>query len=259
MEDEITKVTTSKQGRCYKVFKMKEVVMGPKSVQQEAQEVKDPSNGDIVVSNSEIKKVTLKYYLDTLKDNEPREEFRDLKKRKGELLKELLDDKDEGSFSVKDEDFWSTIAQFRKKNKQSYDFLVLAGDKFQSAIFKLVKRILDYEEIPQMFFKTTLVQLYKGKGSRLELGHSRFLHMKHWLARICEALVVQGDMSEKIFNSSTMYQIGGQPGQRTQFHLFSVKSIMAIRSKEDRGVVLTVADIRKFFDKESLTDACITL
>ena len=47
--------------------------------------------------------------------------------------------------------------------------------------------------------------------------------------------------------------------KRTQFHLLSVKSIMAFRTKEDNGVVLTVGNIKKFCYKESLPDACITL
>ena len=67
MEAEILKVKAMKQGRATKVFKMREVISGSKKAGKEAHAIIDPETEEIVVSNSAIKKVTLKYCLDVLK------------------------------------------------------------------------------------------------------------------------------------------------------------------------------------------------
>ena len=56
MEAEILKVTSSKLGRCGQVFKMREVVAGPKKGGQEAQAVIDSRSGELVVAGSEIRR-----------------------------------------------------------------------------------------------------------------------------------------------------------------------------------------------------------
>ena len=128
------------------------------------------------------------------------------------------------------------------------------------AIKKLCQRFIKTEEFPESFNVTTLVQLPKS-GSQLLLENSRFIHLKEWLPRICEALAVR-EMKEAIFEAGTKYQIGGCPGQRTQFHLFVIKSLIALRLQpggRKAGTILTVADIMKFFDKQSLVDAMDSL
>ena len=66
-------------------------------------------------------------------------------------------------------------------------------------------------------------------------------------------------MKEDILAASSKFQIGGQPGMRTSFHLFVLKSMIGIREKSDKGGIITVADIEKFFDKECLIDCMLTL
>ena len=62
-------------------------------------------------------------------------------------------------------------------------------------------------------------------------------------------------MKDPIFAAGTKYQIGGCPGQRTQFHIFVIKSLIALRLLGGVGILLTLLDIVKFFDKQSLVDA----
>ena len=99
-----------------------------------------------------------------------------------------------------------------------YNFIVNTGLRFRIAIYKLCKRFIMNEEFPRSFDITTLIQIPK-KGSQLNLDNSRFIHMKQWMPRLCEALTV-AKMKEDILNAGTKFQIGGCPGQRTQFHLF---------------------------------------
>ena len=56
IEDAINKIKYEKHGRVTNVFKMRELVAGPKKQQQEAHAVKDPKTGKTVVSSEEIKR-----------------------------------------------------------------------------------------------------------------------------------------------------------------------------------------------------------
>ena len=82
--------------------------------------------------------------------------------------------------------------------------------------------------------------------------------MKLWLPRLCEALTVRG-MKDEILAAGTKFQIGGCPGQRTQFHLFVVRSLIALRLEAGEGCIITALDIKKFFDKQNIIDAMHSL
>ena len=66
-------------------------------------------------------------------------------------------------------------------------------------------------------------------------------------------------MREDILKAGSIYQLGGKPGMRTQFHLFTVKSLIAMKLRENDGLVILIADTRKFFEKQSFVDTCVTL
>ena len=85
IDTEIKKVKSLKQGRTGSVFKMRELVRGEKKGKQEAHAVKDNETGEMVISNEEIRRVSLKYCLDVLKNNEPDDELKELVKLKEQV------------------------------------------------------------------------------------------------------------------------------------------------------------------------------
>ena len=241
------------------MFKMRARIGGSKKVAQDAHAIKDPITGELLVATEEIKRATLEYNCNVLKNNEAEEGFEELVKMKEELHDTRMNDKiGKGSFKVTGENFKQVVNKFEEKKKQSYDFIVKAGPEFRHAVFRLCKRIIENEEIPACFELTTLQQIYKGKGSKTDLSNSRFIHLKDWLPRTCDALVV-GGMKSSILSSSTKFQIGGQPGHRSQEHLFSLKSVLALMESRGEGILFQLYDISKFFDHESLRDVLDTL
>ena len=158
---------------------------------------------------------------------------------------------------ITDEDYFLILHKFKSKRSATYDFIIRAGLKFQLSILKLCRRLIENETFPKRFNLTTLIQLPK-KGSAQELENKRFIHIKDWLARLVEALTVQ-QMKTEIFQAGTKFQIGGCPGMRTVFHLFVVKSNIAVKISQGKGVIITLLDLIKFFDKQSLVDACESL
>ena len=186
MKEHISIVKKADNGRATRIFKMKDIVTGNKKAAQEAQAIKNPETNELVVSNSEIKKVTLKYCLKTLENNPPEEKVKELVEFKEELHRlRLSDQSKDKEYEVTEEDFFEIIWKFKSKRSSTYDFIVKAGLKFQLAIHKLCQRLIRQETFPKRFNFTTLIQLPK-KGSAQELENKRFIHIK-----LVEALTVQ--------------------------------------------------------------------
>ena len=66
-------------------------------------------------------------------------------------------------------------------------------------------------------------------------------------------------MKADISSAGTRYQLGECPGMRTVFHLFVVKSNIMMKLRSKQSVIMTFLDLIKFFDKQSLVDACDAL
>ena len=169
-----------------------------------------------------------------------------------------MKDNDEDGFSIDKDDFKDVLEKFKKKKTKAYDFLLKANEDFQDAIYNLCKLFIDAEEFPLKFKLTVLHMTSKKKGSVEMLNNNRFLHMKNYLARLCESLLV-GQMKTQIFKQSTKYQIGGQAGHSIDEHLFSLKSLIRLMELRGEGLYLTLVDIISFFDQEDILDGMETL
>jgi hypothetical protein len=119
--------------------------------------------------------------------------------------------------------------------------------------------MLAEETFPKEFQQTTLHMLFKGgKGNRNILENNRFIHCKEWWPRVTESLVVEDGLKDALIAGSLIYQIGGQPGHRSEELLFVLKSVVAVSREKGKMVVLQSFDISKFFDKELIEDAILT-
>ena len=113
--------------------------------------------------------------------------------------------------------------------------------------------MISEEEFPDYFRDTILHMIWKQKGPAEILKNNRFIHMKPYLPRTCEALVV-GQMKEDILKMSSIYQVGGQPGHSPEELIFVMKSLMGVQEFRGEGLILLLVDIIQFFDKEDIFD-----
>ena len=95
--------------------------------------------------------------------------------------------------------------------------------------------------------------IWKAKGPAEILKNNRFLHLKSYLPRACEALVV-GRMKKDILAASSPYQVGGQPGHSADENIIVIKSLMALTEKTGKGFIFNSVDIVGFFDNEQIID-----
>jgi hypothetical protein len=65
-------------------------------------------------------------------------------------------------------------------------------------------------------------------------------------------------MKWPLIEKSSIYQIGGQPGHRSEEHVFILKSVIAKYRSEGKQIIIQSSDLEKFFDKEMLEDAVLT-
>ena len=258
LEDEILKVKEDTKGRVGRVFAMKKKVGGGKKEAQEPVAIRDPDSNELVVSAEEIKQVTLEYCKKNLTKKEEQEHREKEKEVQEEVHRIRMEEVGDDEFDVDKEEFDKVIKKFRSKQTKAYDFLVKASDEYKSAIFRMCKRFMIREEFPKRMQKTTLHMIWKRKGQQEVMKNNRFIHMKDYLARTCEAMVV-GMIKEKMFEQSTVFQIGGQAGHFIEEHLFSIKSLIGLMEEQGRGVILTLVDIIAFFDRENILDVMDTM
>ena len=69
LEKEINDIKVQGKGRLTRSFRMKQKVLGGKKAGMEPSAIRDPSSGDLMVSSADIKKTTLQYCVDNLKNN----------------------------------------------------------------------------------------------------------------------------------------------------------------------------------------------
>ena len=104
-----------------------------------------------------------------------------------------------------EEDIWSlerrlfdkVLKRLKDKNKKLFFPLNKAGPKYKDAIFHLMKRLIDKEEVPSIYDNTSLTQIWMKKGSALSLNNMRFIHMKCWRPKLLEAIIME-DMKSQI-------------------------------------------------------------
>ena len=94
-------------------------------------------------------------------------------------------------FMTKKKGWTKSLKKSDRNNKRKYDFLVKSSTKFQEFIFKLCKRIIEQETIPEIFRNITLHQMWKKKpGARKEdLDANHFIHLHKLLPRVVEIMV----------------------------------------------------------------------
>ena len=234
MEDEINEVKKTRVGRLARVFKMKQKIVGSKKAGQEPTAIKDPESGDLLVSGSEIRKASLNYCINNLKNNPVAEKVKVIVHLKEKLHAMRMKKVTIDEFDIETEEYKEVVKRFTAKDTKSYDFLIKADEKYQEAMGNFIKRMIKKEEFPSEFRKTTLQMLWKGKGPAEVLKNSRFLHMKSFVPRACEAVVV-GRMKEQILKSSSIFQVGEQPGHSTDESIFVIKSLMAMAEKSGKS------------------------
>ena len=150
-------------------------------------------------------------------------------------------------------DFENEVKSVKEKGKRIYSEITKAGDGFKRDVFRFLKFVWDSEKIPKAWDLTTLVQIFK-RGDRSLLSSYRFVHLKHWMARIFDGLVFS-KMKEDLVRNMSKFQIGAKPAHRPQEHIFVLNSVISLHKKLSIPLIIQTWDITRYFDEHSLLEA----
>ena len=93
------------------------------------------------------------------------------------------------SWELEEPIFKKVIDKIKKKGKKVYILFTKAGNKYKNAIFQYMKKLIKTEQVPGCFKETSLTQIWKKKGSALDLNNMRFIHMREWRSKLLESIV----------------------------------------------------------------------
>ena len=96
---------------------------------------------------------------------------------------------------------------------------------------------------------------YKGKGTPDNLDNMRHIHVKEEVPKLFSQIVINAAKHNLVDNMSK-FQIATKPGHRATEHVFVLLSIMASYEKNGKALIISMFDLSKYFDSESLIDCC---
>ena len=123
-----------------------------------------------------------------------------------------------------------------------------AGQYFQDAMYIYMADFMNNEMVPDTYDYTKIFGLWKGKGSKLDLNMTTYIHGKKWNAKFLEALVFER-MKELITKHCPNMQIGGMKGNSSSEHLIVVKTWMKTNEVGETVCIFEAFDMEKFFDR----------
>ena len=103
--------------------------------------------------------------------------------------------------------FENSIKELKKKNGKKYEFIVKSGKSFKEALYNLFCLVWNTEEKPEQWRKTTIIQLYKGKGERSEFQNQRNIHSKLDIPKVF-GQTIMSKSKEIITKNMSKFQIG---------------------------------------------------
>ena len=133
--------------------------MGPKVGPAEPACINDPTTGELITNKEEIKSKSLAHCVKILTKNPIRECDREELKRKEENHKRIMNRKDDGGYILDKKLYKAVIKDIKKKNKGMFKLLNNADNKYKSAIYHYMNRIIKDEETPKAFALTWLITI----------------------------------------------------------------------------------------------------
>ena len=210
-------------------------------------------NGLLADTKEAIEETLLHHNEELLGRKKHPPQFQELHQMKKDILGTLLETDIPDFKQLTMEDYIAVLNQIYIKKKPMFQMFIESSPRFKVMIFWLLKLIYEQEEIPESFFLTSLIALFK-KGEISDPNNYRFIHIKEWLPRIFEMMLYK--KVEVVFDVSTPEsQTGGMKGADTTEHLVLMINALNMFILENKGLIFTFADIRKCFDRLFLSDA----
>ena len=125
IDEEVVKIQKGNNGKVGQIFKIAKQLKGEATNQAHA--IKDPETKRLVVEQSEIKSISLKFCKKVLERNEPKKEMEKMFEMRKTLNEERLSENVGEGFKASKDVYDQVLAKFKSNNKRSYDFGKVQG------------------------------------------------------------------------------------------------------------------------------------
>ena len=155
--------------------------------------------------------------------------------------------------SLSYEDVLDAISQCKNNKSPGIDSITNeiiknGGDIIAMSMYKLFKRLVDLEKIPDEWNEGTIIPIFK-KGDHRDLNNYRGITLNSCVSKIYNRIISQ-TVSNFIEEHDLLTEVQGgfRKDRRCEDHIFVLKSIIATRQAEGKKTYLTFLDFKKAFD-----------
>ena len=209
--------------------------------------------GDLADTREEIEEVILKHNKDLLARKPHPLSYQEIFKMKKDVLDNLMATEITEFNTFTFRDYLKIVNKVYEKKKPMFDQFRDSTPRFKAFIFWILKKMYEEEEIPEEFFETSLIALFK-KGDSRDPSNYRYLQVKKYLPRLLEDAIYL--KVEDTFDKNTQEsQAGGKKQSDCQEHLIMLIIALQKSIEAGAGICLTFVDIRKCFDRLYLSDS----
>ena len=133
----------------------------------------------------------MEHCVKVLSKNEDTKKNAEHHKKVEENHKSIMNKDNKDEYELNKTLYYKVLKRIKVKGKRMFDLLNKSGEKYKKVIFLYMKKIISTETTPIAFSYTTLIPIWKKKGSALDLNMMRYVHTKIWEAKLYEALVTE--------------------------------------------------------------------
>ena len=227
---------------------------------QESTFVIKDKNGNDIKEPDEIKDKVSEHYDNLYTNNEIQEGYREYNEDLEKLIEQCWKMEDElGEELSLSEELVRQIIKDLEKHKTpgpdnlTNEMIAEGGNSVKNSVVRMMKIIYRTEELPKDWNTAFIKNIYKGKGSKKEMGNYRGLILNSHIAKIFEKIlavkenITLQDMSE--------YQCGARKGKSIREHHFTIRNIIEEAKSGKEEITAVYFDIKKCFDKMVLKEA----
>ena len=128
-----------------------------------------------------------------------------------------------------------SLSNSRMQGRTKYDTIMKAGNSLYNAQYRLYEVVWNKEKKPDSRRDTVIIPISKGKGSRSDMDNKRNLHTKSEFQKVFGHLVTDA-IKPIVVDNLSPFQIGAIPGHRPEEHLFIMKSVLALKEKNNEAI-----------------------
>ena len=121
--------------------------------------------GELITEREDIKEKSLEHCVKVLSKNEARGEDAEEPGKIEENPKILMEKEIKDKYELNKALYYKVLKRIRDKGKRSFDLLNKSGEKNKEVIFWYMKKIISTETTPLALSYTTLISIWKKKGS----------------------------------------------------------------------------------------------